>query len=714
MNTNFQKVADEEIKSLVENNAWNKILFYFVEDDSNYNLALARQKLTLKAIIKNIIKTIKETKSIKETVSLLIKSIVLKKTTIEESQLNDFLDKLLEILGGNKKKNENKDYCQIKIQMYSDNPGMNLELIRLMEGVPNKANLTDILRAHCNSAVLSKELIVFLLRNGANLDDKMSFFNSTKISDYLDSKNIKFIYSINAIGNFFSTRAWAFTNERDNKDFYFNKIQQFILPFDNKNQTELHRWCGRKITLTEISYEDVFEKKELKENVLYLWGDFQNPSDTTVHFKFNQYNDLTYCIYGEKKDRLSKIEKIFLEKVEKYDKFINSKIFLSTFDNLTLQSFILSLAADLVAIQQINELLKHLVKFNNNDININSQDKNGNTALHLYLQGENVSFTVVKLLIENGASLSILNHNSETPFDCLKRNLAVTVEFLQACLFHSIEQCDIERSKVLLEIAKIKNFALPNLLKRTVEINTSMAQTNEFCHELEMTPLRYACGCDSLPHVRFLLEHNADPNITYSENTKYGEFKDSNALAKLINNTKVEKSNSFQIASYLLAYGINFEVEYHGKWNTNISSLVLKCQNLKVQEKINDFTDLADYIPSGICEFLKQQSIKHSQQFIKDNFSSFEKTTQKCIYTLFACCKIEKFKIKPLISQFATEALVVDVKEFPKKLKRDILLAFLTDNTRFPNSQEVLNWLDQILTLEKSENNDNTPKLGFR
>lgn len=566
-----------EIKNLVENKAWIKVLFYFFENDFNYNKALDTCKLTYDSVINTIDKEISEIKSLEDKkeqlkciTKLLITNITKNKTNIAKSKLEHFHKQLF-----NKSDTE---YCKFKIKIYANNPGINLDLIRLMEGVSKKADATDILLAHCESDFLNLELMVYLILNGADLNKKIKFFSSEKISDLLKVKNIKFIYEPNLLKGKFTLHQEVFSNKLNGGCFYFDKINQFIMPFDKNSQTELHRLCA-------------------------------NSSEKPVNMNV-----------------------------------VRSKIVKSNLEHL----------------------LTHLEKFK--DIDINSQDTDGNTALHLYLMGSNLTYTAVKLLVENGASLDKKNKSNEVPFDCLRNNIKATDEFLRDWLFHSIEQYDIEQIKLLLELAKEKNLDILNKYNfdGLVSLHYSWKKWEE------------GSFVKAFNLIKILLTAGADPNIP---KTNLLELLD----RKCLETTVVEdKEKIFQIAIHLLAYGANFTGNF--KKNSDINMLTSYCNRLKFYKRINDFTDLVQYIPI------------ETSALMKDKFLERMTNSQKqCLFSFFACCKIKNFKIpKPLKFQIAFESLGIQVLSI--ELKRDLLLSFFKKESQF-----VLDWLCDIIQLPYEE-----------
>lgn len=662
------KAEWKEISNLIQNQAWTKILFYFFENDDKYNAAFKSLKLTYDDVIKSILKEIKNAKHpenkkmlLEEIVAFLIKNITLKKTTIIQSQLQLFLKILIN--------NKDKNYCNFKIKMYENNPGINLELIRLMENVPEKATAQEVLIAHCKSAVLNKELIVYLLCNGAYFSGHMGKPVFLQIYEFLKLKKVEFIYGW-SVATSYESRKWASSNKQDKEGFYFHQIKQFLQPFDKKKQTELHRWCAS--------------------------------------------NSIIFTTFKES--------------------------------------------------WQIEELLSHLAEFNNSEVHINSQDNNGNTALHVHLMGSNLNLKIVETLIENGASLDIENNDKQVPFQCLKNNDKVTVEFLQALLFHSIKLYQPKQIDLLIELAKEKNLDIlnirnkdgsaplhhawkkwskkssektfnlikilltagadPDIIKKestetTVYHRTSLlllicekknhnsdemniiqlllekkANINASFKPLSYTSLFHACKRDNMPLVKFLLACNADPNIEC-----YLHY---NPLGSLYWNDR-EKKNSFQIAIQLLAHGAVFPFGKNPSEKlkeTTVSELLFICHSLKETKKINDFTDLVQYIPLEIYE----SSVK---KFMCEQFFSFADKPRQNIFSFFTCCKIKNFKLpKPLRLHIAAESL--DIQDLPIKFKRELLLDFLMDVKLFPDPMKILMWLTDISTLEKSECKTNT------
>ena len=76
--------------------------------------------------------------------------------------------------------------------------------------------------------------------------------------------------------------------------------------------------------------------------------------------------------------------------------------------NLGLNDMGITIAAGDGNMAQVNQYL-------NNGANVNFQDHNGNTALHLAV--ENNHFDIIKLLLERGASMTIQNQAGNTALD---------------------------------------------------------------------------------------------------------------------------------------------------------------------------------------------------------------------------------------------------------------------------------------------------------
>ncbi|WP_168464272.1 ankyrin repeat domain-containing protein [Wolbachia endosymbiont of Ctenocephalides felis wCfeT] len=148
-----------------------------------------------------------------------------------------------------------------------------------------------------------------------------------------------------------------------------------------------------------------------------------------------------------------------------------------------------------IAIEEGNfEKIALLIK---SGADINAQNKDGNTSLHLaVIRGKDI-FTIIKLLMENGANIDIKNSNDKTVSDLVREKghteMAELLEF-------GDKTC-----KLFLAMQERNSEKIESLIKSGANVDAQNKDGNTLLH--------WAAMKDAFPIVKLLLENNANIDI---------------------------------------------------------------------------------------------------------------------------------------------------------------------------------------------------------
>ena len=185
------------------------------------------------------------------------------------------------------------------------------------------------------------------------------------------------------------------------------------------------------------------------------------------------------------------------------------------------------------------ELIKYLISAK---LNIDQQDKNGNTALHIASQ-YNASSSIVKLLLNSGANVNIKNKENDTPAHLAAKNISknsfrILLELIKAGA--NINQKN-KYDGTVLHCASSNSIDINSIEKVKLLINAG-AKINSKGGAKMNTPL-LAAEYNTFEIVKVLINAGADIRIT----DKYGD----DALQVFVGNDDIN------IISYLLKLGAN-------------------------------------------------------------------------------------------------------------------------------------------------------------
>jgi ankyrin repeat protein len=267
------------------------------------------------------------------------------------------------------------------------------------------------------------------------------------------------------------------------------------------------------------------------------------------------------------------------------------------------------------------------------DLNINMQDKDNNTVLHILCNykplnstfskidntEKNISYNIVKLLLNRSdININILNNNNDYPIDIAYKNN--NYEIFNILLKKNI---DISiKNKYLYLTCKYSNFSIAKILLNDENIDVNYKKINEDNNSLlHLLLLRTkSCSFDYMECIMLLINHN-NFNINCINNDNYTPL-------HLMCDTNENESNIYLIKLLLNNKNINVNFQCDNNKNTALHFACIK-NNIEVVETLLKHTDIDIYIKNMYGLLPYDIACGNNNSDIKKLLTSYKNKKQK-------------------------------------------------------------------------------------
>jgi ankyrin repeat protein len=162
-----------------------------------------------------------------------------------------------------------------------------------------------------------------------------------------------------------------------------------------------------------------------------------------------------------------------------------------------------------MSIKEINILLEY-------GANINVQDQNGNSLLHLALKADEIDLDVIDILLENGIDINIKNKKQETPLCTIANSLfGLDIKTINHLLSNGANINDLNENLDSFLHCLISRYLMCYDVNITQLSNNKVLIKKSLNHQNAQgdTPLHVAVRNGKIEYVKLLLSHNAKTTI---------------------------------------------------------------------------------------------------------------------------------------------------------------------------------------------------------
>lgn len=211
--------------------------------------------------------------------------------------------------------------------------------------------------------------------------------------------------------------------------------------------------------------------------------------------------------------KIDQFEQLIGQYSENFDSFLNDAKNLNTEQGEEL-NFMISTVLLIDTITSEKYDLVYIEALIKNGANINIQDKDRNTPLHMVTKKG--SLVAVETLVDNGANINIQNNEGDSPLHIAVKKVFSDIVILLINNGANMCALNYEHMESILHLT-IKEAKNENDIIALLEL-ISMDQININAQDADgHNPLHMACINGHTNIVRFLIDHGADPNIQNHE-----------------------------------------------------------------------------------------------------------------------------------------------------------------------------------------------------
>ena len=369
-----------------------------------------------------------------------------------------------------------------------------------------------------NKKHLLSEVIKFMLEKKIDLrDDNKTEIESVSLFKYLTAYQ-SITYQM--IQTFLKSKSFEDLNKnvKNEKLNYFEKVEDLIKNKGDLNSidnlvdsTPLHiaSFCENISTNTlkylienksEINSLDIFGETPLHS--IFRSSCFNSPLTANLNFDGNS------SLFKNNLETISSRNKNENVSIEKIKFLIENKSNINSQNKYGDTPLHLACRNENISIEK----MKHLIE---NKSDINSENKTGSTPLHLACKNENISYEMIKLLLDNKANPNLKNNIYQTfPFLHACKNKRVSIEILR-CMLENKADLNIGNdvgisSLSCVFIAQSNSFEITKYL---IDNKANLNLPKDNGKKVDFQPIHTAVTKNvSLEIIKYMVENKANIN----------------------------------------------------------------------------------------------------------------------------------------------------------------------------------------------------------